>query len=72
MYKFCCLNTMFLQSFQNSQKEVVIKELESQLAQVIENSTVQEQLLFHVVQQANEHLSGFIELTAANMEDSGN
>ncbi|GBN15313.1 hypothetical protein AVEN_168376-1, partial [Araneus ventricosus] len=57
-------------SFQNSQKEVQIKELESQLAQVIESNAVQEQLLFHVVQQANEHLAGFIELTATN-EESG-
>ncbi|CAL1278544.1 unnamed protein product [Larinioides sclopetarius] len=62
------------QSFQNSQKEVQIKELESQLAQVIESNAVQEQLLFHVVQQANEHLAGFIELTATNEEsdNSGN
>ncbi|XP_015926246.1 kinesin-like protein KIF21A [Parasteatoda tepidariorum] len=52
------------QSFQNSQKEIQMKELESHLAQVIENNAVQEQLLFHVVQQANEHLAGYIELTA--------
>ncbi|GIX84272.1 kinesin-like protein KIF21A [Caerostris extrusa] len=60
------------QSFQNSQKEVMIKELESQLAQVVESNAVQEQLLFHVVQQANEHLAGFIELTATNVGDSDN
>ncbi|GFS39246.1 kinesin-like protein KIF21A [Trichonephila inaurata madagascariensis] len=58
------------QSFQNSQKEVIIKELESQLAQVIESNAVQEQLLFHVVQQANEHLAGFVELNSPNESDN--
>ncbi|XP_054707969.1 kinesin-like protein KIF21A [Uloborus diversus] len=63
------VNMAINQSFQAAQKEATIKELESQLKQVIENNAVQEQLLFHVVQQANEHLSGVIELTAANNEE---
>ena len=61
----------YFKSFQAAQKEATIKDLESQLKQVIENNAVQEQLLLHVVQQTTEHLSGFIELTAATNEEAG-
>lgn len=74
MYSFSLLIlfiNFFFKSFQAAQKESTIKDLESQLKQVIENNAVQEQLLLHVVQQTTEHLSGFIELTTATNEEAG-
>ncbi|XP_035221234.1 kinesin-like protein KIF21A, partial [Stegodyphus dumicola] len=57
-------------SFQVAQKEATIKELESELKQVIDNSAVQEQLLFHVFQQNSEHFADLNVSLPAPFEES--
>ncbi|XP_023221813.1 kinesin-like protein KIF21B [Centruroides sculpturatus] len=51
------------QSFQVTQKDTNIKELEVKLKQVIESNSVQQQLLQHVLHQANEDLYNFVMTT---------
>lgn len=51
------------QSFQVTQKDTIVKELEVKLKQVIESNSVQQQLLQHVLHQANEDLYNFVMTT---------
>ncbi|XP_076346255.1 kinesin-like protein KIF21A isoform X3 [Tachypleus tridentatus] len=57
------LNMAINQSFQVAQKENIVKEIEARLKQVVNSNAVQQQLLQHVLQQANEELYNYVMTT---------
>ncbi|XP_022237698.1 kinesin-like protein KIF21A isoform X2 [Limulus polyphemus] len=57
------LNMAINQSFQVAQKETIVKEIEAKLKQVVNSNAVQQQLLQHVLHQANEELYNYVMAT---------